>query len=57
MVVTMDHLADEAREGPDRFRFIHLNHTNPALRDGAVRAEVKRRGFSVAEVGESYFLD
>lgn len=57
MVVTMEHLADEALETPGRFRFIHLNHTNPALRDESVRAEVKRRGFSVAEVGERYFLD
>jgi len=57
MVVTMEHLAGEALETPERFRFIHLNHTNPALRDGSVRAEVKSKGFSVAEVGESYFLD
>lgn len=57
MVVTMEHLADKARETPGRFRFIHLNHTNPALRDRSVRAEVERRGFAVAEVGERYFLD
>ncbi len=57
MVVTMEHLSGEAQKTPGRFRFIHLNHTNPALRDESIRAEINRRGFSVAEVGERYFLD
>ena len=57
MVVTMERLAEQAREQPGRFRFIHLNHTNPALRDPAIRAEVVGRGFAIAEVGESVLLD
>lgn len=52
MVVTMERLAERARATPGALRFIHLNHTNPALRDPAVRAEVRRRGFAVAEEGE-----
>ncbi|MDE0959607.1 MAG: MBL fold metallo-hydrolase [Planctomycetota bacterium] len=57
MVVTMDRLSEEAAIDPGRIRFIHLNHTNPALRDASVRKEIKRRGFSVAEVGERFRLD
>lgn len=33
-----------------KVRFIHLNHTNPALNpDGDVRKEIERKGFRVAE--------
>ncbi len=36
-----------------RVRFIHLNHTNPAIREGSEAArEVERRGFGVASEGE-----
>ncbi len=36
-----------------KIRFIHLNHTNPALIPGsASRNEIEARGFSVAEEGE-----
>jgi pyrroloquinoline quinone biosynthesis protein B len=36
-----------------KIRFIHLNHTNPALQaDSPARREIERAGFHVAEVGE-----
>jgi pyrroloquinoline quinone biosynthesis protein B len=36
-----------------KIRFIHLNHTNPALQpDSAAREQIERAGFRVAEVGE-----
>lgn len=52
MVTTMDVLAEHARMHPGSIRFIHLNHTNPALTKPAVQREVAERGFAVAEVGE-----
>jgi len=52
IVETMARLAEEARERPGRIRFIHLNHTNPALRDEAIRKDILARGFRVAEQGE-----
>jgi len=36
-----------------KIRFIHLNHTNPALRpDSAAHRQIERAGFRVAEIGE-----
>ena len=36
-----------------KIRFIHLNHTNPALRaDSAARKQIERAGFRVAAIGE-----
>lgn len=36
-----------------KVRFIHLNHTNPALwKDSAARRAIERQGFKVAEEGE-----
>lgn len=49
---TMARLAELARERPGAVRFIHLNHTNPALRDPAVRARITAAGFAVAAEGE-----
>lgn len=48
MIDTMRRLEEIARAQPGRIRFIHLNHTNPALH-GAATLGV---GFSVARVGE-----
>lgn len=43
-------LAPEERA---KIRFIHLNHTNPALRAGGeARRQIERAGLRVAEVGE-----
>lgn len=39
-----------------KIRFIHLNHTNPALYAGPERDEIARRGFRVAEEGERFPL-
>jgi pyrroloquinoline quinone biosynthesis protein B len=40
-----------------KIRFIHLNHTNPALRpDSAARRQIERAGFHVAEIGEQVGL-
>jgi pyrroloquinoline quinone biosynthesis protein B len=36
----------------DKIRFIHLNHTNPALSDGAERQAIEKAGFRLAEEGE-----
>jgi pyrroloquinoline quinone biosynthesis protein B len=36
-----------------KIRFIHMNHTNPALRpDSAARRQIERAGFRVAVIGE-----
>ena len=53
MVVSMDRLAERARNRPGSIRFIHLNHTNPALHEPEIRAAIARRGFAVAIEGES----
>ncbi|MEL6615047.1 MAG: hypothetical protein AAFQ43_04885 [Bacteroidota bacterium] len=42
-------LAPEARA---RVRFIHLNHTNPALWPGPERQRIRVAGMAVAEEGE-----
>lgn len=52
MVVTMRLLAGRARERPGAIRFVHLNHTNPALHDPALRARIERAGFRLARPGE-----
>jgi len=57
MVVTMDHLKEKASASPGRFRFIHLNHTNPALRDDEIRLDLQKKGFRVAVTGERFYLD
>ena len=36
-----------------KIRFIHLNHTNPALQpDSSARQKIERAGFRIAEIGE-----
>ena len=43
--------------GAARVRFVHLNHTNPALHEGsAARAFVEDEGCAVADEGEVVFL-
>lgn len=56
MVETMQRLADVARRRPGAFRFIHLNHTNPAWNDAELRAQIEARGFRIAAVGERVAL-
>jgi pyrroloquinoline quinone biosynthesis protein B len=52
MTDTMDRLAAWGRDHPGALAFIHLNHTNPALRDPAIRETIESRGFRVAGQGE-----
>ena len=49
---TMDRLASLPASERAKVRFIHLNHTNPALWPGPERAQISDAGFSVAEEGE-----
>lgn len=53
---TMDKLEEVAAAHPGRIRFLHLNHTNPALHDAAIRAAVQERGFAIAVMGERVAL-
>jgi pyrroloquinoline quinone biosynthesis protein B len=53
---TMTLLGEVAMKQPGRIRFIHFNHTNPVLRDAALRAKIEGVGFGVAAVGESVLL-
>jgi pyrroloquinoline quinone biosynthesis protein B len=54
---TMDRLEPRVAAGRLVVRFVHLNHSNPALReDGPERAAMRRRGFDVAREGEEFAL-
>lgn len=53
IVDTMERFADRPAAERAKVRFIHLNHTNPALWEGTeARRTVEARGFRVAEEGE-----
>jgi pyrroloquinoline quinone biosynthesis protein B len=56
MTDTMQRLAEFAARRPGAVRFLHLNHTNPALHDRAIRQRLERAGFAVAEQGERVAL-
>lgn len=56
MTDTMARLQEHARLHPGSVRFIHLNHTNPALHDPSIAAEIEARGFAIARPGESVAL-
>ncbi len=56
MTRTMARLAGFAQAHPGAVRFLHLNHTNPALHDPAVRAALNACGFAVASAGERLAL-
>ncbi len=56
MIDTMRRLDDAASAQPGRFRFIHLNHSNPAWNDPDLRADLERRGFRIAIAGERVAL-
>jgi len=50
IVHSMERFAPLSAETKAKIRFIHLNHTNPALRpDSEARATIERNGFRVAE--------
>jgi len=52
ITTTMERLAPLPPSERGKVRFIHLNHTNPAQRQGAERAEIGACGFGVADEGE-----
>jgi len=52
IVETMHLLDEQVQERPGRVRFLHLNHTNPALHDMKLRKQIEARGFRFAEEGE-----
>lgn len=52
MVRTMLRLAEVAAKRPGMVRFLHLNHSNPALHEAALRQAIRARGFAVAVAGE-----
>ena len=52
MVDSMDRFASQVEANPGSIRFIHLNHTNPALHDPAIVEQIENRGFRVAQPGE-----
>lgn len=55
---TMDRLAELDAHERGKVRFIHLNHTNPALpTGGAAQREIQSRGFAVARQGDVEVLD
>ncbi|MCY2955971.1 MAG: MBL fold metallo-hydrolase [Planctomycetota bacterium] len=56
MTDTMQRLALVARARPGMIRFLHLNHSNKALHDKAVIAELERQGFAIAQQGERQVL-
>ncbi|MFA6957867.1 MAG: MBL fold metallo-hydrolase [Thermoanaerobaculia bacterium] len=54
---TMARFAGSPGTERSKIRFIHLNHTNPALDPkGAARKAIVRAGFAVAEEGERFTL-
>jgi hypothetical protein len=56
MTRTMELLGDVARKRPGALRFLHLNHTNPALHDPEVRRRIEHAGFAIASEGERVSL-
>jgi len=49
---TMLDTMERVDPGDTTIRFIHLNHTNPAMNDTAVEASVEARGFGLAQPGQ-----
>lgn len=56
MTDTMARLAEHARVHPGKVRFLHLNHSNPALHDPEIQRRIEARGFAVAQQGEAVAL-
>ena len=56
IVDTMRRLAARALERPGVFRFLHLNHTNPLLRDPELVRRLEAAGFALAREGEVHEL-
>jgi pyrroloquinoline quinone biosynthesis protein B len=57
MAESLDRFSDLAVDERTKVRFIHLNHSNPALEEGsAERRAVEEAGMAVAEEGEVFDL-
>lgn len=57
ITTSMERFSQLPADVRSRIRFIHLNHTNPALRnESEARAEIDRRGFAVAKEDEQFEL-
>ncbi|HEY6565485.1 MAG TPA: MBL fold metallo-hydrolase, partial [Pirellulaceae bacterium] len=57
VVETMRRLAELPASERSKVRFIHLNHTNPALRgDSAATRQIREAGFQIAVEGETIYL-
>ena len=56
IVHSMERLSSLPAAERDKVRFIHLNHTNPALRAGEELQAIEARGFHVAKEGEVFGL-
>ena len=54
MISTMALLADVAIDRPGAIRFIHFNHTNPAITDADTARSVEAKGFGIAKQGEMF---
>ena len=52
IVDSMQRLEVRGKEAPGSIRFIHMNHTNPALSDPNTRRAMWKRGFRIARQGE-----
>ena len=52
MIDSMARFAERVKNAPGSIRFIHLNHTNPALHDASVIEEVNKQGFLIARPKE-----
>jgi pyrroloquinoline quinone biosynthesis protein B len=52
MIDSMELFAEHVKRKPGSIRFIHLNHTNPALHNPSVIEEVEGRGFLIARPEE-----
>lgn len=58
IIETMDRFMTAPKADQEKLRFFHLNHTNPARYETSdASLEIRRRGFRVAERGESICLD
>lgn len=52
IIDSMERFQERVDERPGMIRFIHLNHTNPALSEPAIVEKIESRGFRVARTGE-----
>ncbi|MCF8223573.1 MAG: hypothetical protein K9J25_10530 [Bacteroidales bacterium] len=54
IVETIELFTNEDKQTTEKIHFIHLNHSNPALFDDAVKRSIINKGFSLAEQARRY---